>query len=408
MRTHSTVPIPLPVAAALGLALAVAVAACSRPADGPPTATPPTTTAPNPTTTASPTVAPAGAGTWRVFAKAPIGPSYYAGVWTGSELIIHAAASADTEEPVGSIDVAYSPATNTWRRLPSSPYPVMMVEGGYRVVWTGAELLTFGSMDAAYSPASNTWRKLPPGPGGPSVTVWTGRQVLMWGGGCCSSSTADGSAFDPALGVWVPMPRAPLTPRHAPGVWTGTEMIVVGGTDYHSQFADGAAYNPATRTWRNLPPMPAPIADQTLTWTGTEVIVAGGARYDTELGPSGADPVRASAAAFAYNPSTNTWRRLADMPMPRYQHVAVWTGDQLLVWGGQTTAATGSAPPYGVAYDPATDRWSSMPPSPLKARVGAIFAWTGKELLIWGGLGVASSGMLGDGAAFRPVRSGPA
>jgi hypothetical protein len=396
MRIHSAVPIHTSTAA-LGLVLVFAVAGCGRPSGGPsaPPSGTPSTTAPAP----NPTTAPAGAGTWHTFAKAPIAASYYVGVWTGSELFIHAAAGY--EHPVGSVDAAYNPATDTWRSLPSSPYPVNLVEGGYRAVWTGSEMLTFGSMDAGYTPATNTWRKLPPGPAGPSATVWTGRQVIMWGGGCCSMSTADGSAYDLARNVWEPIPRAPLTPRHAPGVWTGTEMIVVGGMNFGSEFADGAAYNPTTRTWRMLPPLPAPLTDETLTWTGTEVLVVGGKHFE-------AMQTKDSAAAWAYNPSTNTWRRLADMPVPRYEHLAAWAGDQLLVWGGRSTSTTGTtpgAPPNGVAYDPATDRWSSMPPSPLKARVDAISAWTGTELLIWGGLGVAASvGMLGDGAAFRPAR----
>ena len=400
MRIHSsTLPIRTSTVV-LGLVLAVVVAGCARPAGGP--SAPPTGT--SSTTTPGPTSAPApaGAGTWHVFAKAPIGAGYYAGAWTGSELFIHAAAGY--EDPFGSIDAAYNPATDTWRMLPSSPYPVNLVEGGYRTVWTGSEMLAFGSMDAAYSPATNTWRKLPPGPAGPSATVWTGRQVLMWGGGCCGSSKADGSAFDVARNVWEPMPRAPLAPRHAPGVWTGTEMIVVGGTNYGTDFADGAAYNPTTRTWRMLPKLPVTLRDGTLTWTGTEVLAVGGMRYE-------AAQAKDSAAAWAYNPSTNTWRRLADMPVPRYQHLAAWAGNQLLVWGGRTTSTTGTtpgAPPNGVAYDPATDRWSSMPAAPLKARVDAISAWTGTELLIWGGQGIAAETSVGDGAAFRPMRSGQA
>jgi N-acetylneuraminic acid mutarotase len=181
-------------------------------------------------------------------------------------------------------------------------------------------------------------------------------------------------------------------------------MIVVGGTNYGTDFADGAAYNPTTRTWRMLPKLPVTLRDGTLTWTGTEVLAVGGMRYE-------AAQAKDSAAAWAYNPSANTWRRLADMPVPRYQHLAAWAGNQLLVWGGRTTSTTGAtpgAPPNGVAYDPATDRWSSMPAAPLKARVDAISAWTGTELLIWGGQGIAAETSVGDGAAFRPMRSGQA
>jgi hypothetical protein len=37
-----------------------------------------------------------------------------------------------------------------------------------------------------------------------------------------------------------------------------------------------------------------------------------------------------------YDPATGTWRDLAEPPLsPRRDHVAVWTGDELLIWGGR-------------------------------------------------------------------------
>lgn len=344
-------------------------------------------------------------GTWRSLPAAPIPADYNVGVWTGAELFIHAIVTVDGEGTHGTADAAYDPVKNSWRRLPASPYPVRNVEGGTRVVWTGTEMLAFGMMDAAFAPATNRWRQLAAGAGGPAVTVWTGRQVLMWGGGCCGSSTANGVAYDINSDLWQPMPAAPLAARHAGGVWTGTELVIIGGQAWgpagSTAFADGAAYNPATRTWRTLPPLPGPVVDATITWTGTEIFVVGGAR-------PGEAGFTLSAKAMAYNPVSNAWRRLADMPMSRFNHMAVWTGSQLLVWGGQTTPVTDSlgsytAPPYGVAYDPATDRWAPMPKSPLRGRTSAISVWTGTEMIIWGGMGVSLDTRFSDGAAFRPA-----
>jgi N-acetylneuraminic acid mutarotase len=305
------------------------------------------------------------------------------------------------DKPKGSIDAAYNPTTRSWRRLPSSPYEVRVVEGGSRVVWTGSEMLAFGMMDAALNLATNRWRPLATGGGGPSVTVWTGSQVLMWGGGCCGDSTNTGSAYDLARNVWEPMPTAPLAGRHAAGVWTGREMVVVGGYAEDKVFADGAAYNPRTRTWRMLPSLPAPVTANTITWTGTEVLVVGGHR-------SGTDQLVVQSSAMAYNPDTNQWRRLADMPIVRFDHMAVWAGDELLVWGGRTTPVepgTGNyaTPPYGVAYDPVANRWAPTPQSPLAGRVRASAVWTGTEMLIWGGLPTRAGEFLVDGATFRPA-----
>jgi hypothetical protein len=65
--------------------------------------------------------------------------------------------------------------------------------------------------------------------------------------------------------------------------------------------------------------------------------------------------------------------------------------------GSETT------PPNGVAYDPVADRWASMPRSPLRGRTEAAAVWTGTEMLIWGGMGVDPSTSLFDGATFQPA-----
>src|ERR687892_1566238 len=62
---------------------------------------------------------------------------------------------------------------------------------------------------------------------------------------------------DSAAVRWTPVPPAPISPRgfHA-AVWTGSEMVVWGGSSAGRLFAHGAAYDPASSTWRGLPPPP--------------------------------------------------------------------------------------------------------------------------------------------------------
>ena len=327
---------------------------------------------------------------------APVPVANYQGVWTGTDLLIHA---SNWKTGHGSIDAAYNPATNSWRRLSSSPYPVRSIEGGTQVVWDGTEMLTFGVMNAAYDPATNTWRALTAPPlAGPSVVVWTGTRVLMWGGGCCDDASAAGAAYDPARDVWRALPAAPLSGRRTDGVWTGTEMIIVGGQAHgESFFADAAAYNPTTGSWRKLPPMPSPRFDTTLAWTGSEVVAVGGDRS------FGSVPY---ADALAYNLATNRWRHLPPMEVGRTSHTAVWTGHHLIVWGGRTRTVTGTnfnAPPHGLVYDPATDVWSALPKAPARGRTGAIAVWTGSSLIVWGGQGIREPFPdYVDGAVYEP------
>ena len=88
--------------------------------------------------------------------------------------------------------------------------------------------------------------------------------MLLWGStaGPAEAPTADGLAYAPATDAWRVLPDAPIPSRpYASGVWTGTELLVWGGydvsTDGHVTGADdGAAYDPATDTWRDGDPQP--------------------------------------------------------------------------------------------------------------------------------------------------------
>ncbi|MGH9039741.1 MAG: Kelch repeat-containing protein, partial [Acidimicrobiia bacterium] len=102
------------------------------------------------------------------------------------------------------------------------------------------------------------------------------------------------------------------------------------------------------------------------------------------------------------------WRVIAKAPIKgRHAHSAVWTGKEMIVWGGAERA--GNAPIYledGAAYDPAADKWRTLPVSPLGARADHVAVWTGKEMLIWGGNpGIETpfgNNEFADGAAYNP------
>jgi N-acetylneuraminic acid mutarotase len=232
--------------------------------------------------------------------------------------------------------------------------------------------------------------------------------MIGWGGGCCGGAESTGAAYSPATNSWRRLPSSPLSARHTTGVWTGTELIIAGGEgpDFEGApiYADAAAYDPATRTWRKLARMPVARYASSVWWDGSEAFFVGGQsrmpwgwRYG--LLPRG----------VAYDPGIDRWRRIAPMEEPRQGAVSVWTGDALLVWGG--IGEGGRIPRRGETYDPATDTWTGLPRSPLRARVDAITVWTGSEMLIWGGMdarfdweGTGSPGdaSFSDGAALIP------
>jgi N-acetylneuraminic acid mutarotase len=140
--------------------------------------------------------------------------------------------------------------------------------------------------------------------------------------------------------------------------------------------------------------MPVPTAGATAVWDGTEVLFI-----------AGTTPAQSpSASGEAYNPVTSTWRQLPAMPFGRAGFAAVWTGSQVLVWGGVTGRSPGSpVPPHGEAYDPATNQWTALPEAPLSGRAGPTAIWTGSQMIVWGGY--TTSENYTDGAAYTPGKA---
>jgi hypothetical protein len=104
--------------------------------------------------------------------------------------------------------------------------------------------------------------------------------------------------------------------------------------------------------------------------------------------------VAATATAFC---TDDTWSPTpVDVPDPRIFHVAVWTGSEMIVWGGLGAADLGG----GGRYDPATDTWvfTSTVGAP-GARDRATAVWTGTEMIVWGG---NNAGVLGTGGRYNP------
>jgi len=341
--------------------------------------------------------------TWQRLPAAPIPPpDALASVWTGRQMLIFGRVSR--AHPAHGFDVlaAYRPANATWRRVASGPGPKGETEGSASAVWTGREMIVWGKANAAFSPLTGRRRPLPASPiasrAAPTLVVWTGSQMIGWGGGCCGEAAADGAAYTPATNAWQKLPTGPLAGRYASGAWTGRELIIAGGSNAEGKvFADAAAYTPATNSWRKLASLPVPLQGATAVWDGHEMLLVGGR---TPV----AGRLRLATTGFAYNPATNRWRQLP-AAQGRIGGVAVWTGRQLLVWGGETLrAGRWVAPAHGVAYSPRRNRWSALPVSPLRGRVSATAVWTGRQMIVWGGqsIGDTTPHWLNDGAAFTP------
>jgi hypothetical protein len=70
-------------------------------------------------------------------------------------------------------------------------------------------------------------------------------------------------------------------------------------------------------------------------------------------------------------------------PSARFFHTAVWTGTEMIVWGGSNGSNTVNT---GGRYNPKTDSWTATSTSNAPAgRSDHTAVWTGNEMIVWGG-----------------------
>jgi hypothetical protein len=268
------------------------------------------------------------------------------------------------------------------------------VRDGASIVWTGQELVYWGGYPRGtdteearadgfvFDPATRTWRPMPAAPiagGGDSTrderggakAVWTGTEVLFWDVRTAEGANSATLAFDPASGTWRRLDdSAGDATCCAAWAWTGRELIVFGGGDRDSATTiEGAALDAATGTWRRIADAPAGLNLANAVWTGEEVIVVGSELDNRNIAES------RTAIALAYRPEIDTWRRLPDAPLSPQASEAVWFQGRLFAWDYGSDSAQ---------YLPAEERWQGLGRLPLDhgecyvsgvAIDTAVFAW---------------------------------
>ncbi len=226
--------------------------------------------------------------------------------------------------------------------------------------------------------------------------VWTGTEVIVWGGhnpGVAGDAGVygDGFRFDPQRGeVRTISQRSAPTPRFADdgqmAVWTGREMIIWGGRSGGIELSDGAAYLPATDRWVPIAGLTAPRTRVSAVFTGTSLVLAG---------------ARGPDDAWRWDPSLGAWVQATHgatrSAEPRRRYSTVWSGDELVVWGG--IDASGAALSDGWRFSPARRRARPLGAtgSPI-ARSEHSAVWAGGEMLVFGGRGA-------DGVALSALSS---
>jgi N-acetylneuraminic acid mutarotase len=340
----------------------------------------------------------------------PLGLRDMAAVWTGTYVVASHGCTANNHNCTVSLAWRYDPQIDFWEPIPNAP----MSRTDLSAVWTGSEMIvwggctyfnnqcvTFSQLGARYNPDTNSWQTMPTAnaPAGRTFPnlVWSGTEMIVWGG--WAGDPAGGGRYDPASDTWsaVSATGAP-TGAHSTAVWAGSKMIAWGGCT-GSPFCDtpvagGAAYDPAGDSWTAVSATnaPEPRFDHEAVWTGQEMILWGGYNGSSYLNSGG-----------RYNPATDSWTATstAGAPTGRAHHAMLWADNLVLVWGGSGLSNMRS----GGRYNPISDGWSAInTEDPDSFRTSHMAVWTGAEMVVWGGVGdgTANSG-LSSGRRYDPA-----
>lgn len=124
-------------------------------------------------------------------------------------------------------------------------------------------------------------------------------------------------------------------------------------------------------------------------WTGVEMVIWGGSNGSY------------LNTGLRYRPATNSWRELplANAPSARVAAPAVWTGLEMILWGGSDSPDF--ALKTGGRYNPTTNAWTPTTTTQAPtARRDHTCVWTGTEMIVWGGYDGSSSNT---GGRYNPT-----
>jgi len=184
------------------------------------------------------------------------------------------------------------------------------------------------------------------------TTVWTGSEVIVFGGTNGTTAFSDGAAYDPAKGTWRAIADASTVGlaarRGHVAVWTGTEMFAGAGGDAAGKtaFADFARYDPKTDRWTTVASMPV-----ALDLAGAVVLPSG--KVLVAFGRTGTGAI--SASGFVFDFVAGSWSGTG-VAIPRTDAVLFLIGGKAHALGGFSGAIYSRQVPK---YDPSSNTWDA-------------------------------------------------
>ena len=198
-----------------------------------------------------------------------------------------------------------------------------------------------------YDPTTNTWTKKADMPTQRGITsaVVVNEKIYVIGGE--ESSIVE--VYDPSTDTWAEQTELP-----SQRLWFSTCVVdgiiyVIGGNAGSgggwSHLGTVEAYDPSTDTWTRKADMPtARSFSATCVLNGNIYVIGGGAP--------------GKSAAEVYDPATDTWTTRAPIPTARYGLDAIVVDGKIYAIGGWYFSIGGPIYSTVEVYDPVTDTWT--------------------------------------------------
>lgn len=285
--------------------------------------------------------------------------------------------------------ILFAPAAHAqkWGKLAPFPEPSEELYG----IGSGGKFYVFGGLAPGwkprglvyeYDPAADKWTKkknMPLASHHLALADYNGK-IYVFGGfkypdaGPAAWQPIDNAwEYDPANDSWKALAPVPTKRGSANAAVVAGKIYVIGGAGLHPGSKETAvhpakphralgtneAYDPATNTWGTRSPMPTARNHAAVGVVNNKIyIIAGrlGAAFITRA--SNTDIVE------EYDPATDQWGALK-APMPTARSASAWgtyKGKIYVAGGEQRTSQWQRTFRAVEGYDPATNRWTGLPP----------------------------------------------
>ena len=241
----------------------------------------------------------------------------------------------------------YDPVANTWTSITSLPASrsgaSAVTDGTYIYIMGGTISGNQTNTVYRYDPVANTYATMA---AMPLITVWQAAAYLNGKiyriGGCnpgnCSFATGQVDVYTVATNTWASGPAYPIGVSYASAVVRGGFIYVAGGKDGNGQDTNKTyRLDPTTNLWDD-----ASIADLPATRRET----AGDMLNGRWLLAGGRDISGNLLGAIAWDPATNTWSTVSGMPTPAFVPGAATVGTTFYVVGGDAFGRTNQLRSY--------------------------------------------------------------